>query len=342
MATWKISREIINIIPHPNPEVTNLELAQLGLRQTVIRKNSHKSGDIVIFVPEKSLLPDNIANQGELRKYLKGPLKNRVSSVKLQKELSEGLILPDQPELSHIPIGDDISSLLNITEYLPVIPPSLSGTLESLPSFNTHILKHDVEQFNLHKHEFIPNEEVIVTEKLHGSQIIGILHKEQKIISSKGILSKNNASLKEDTNNTYWKSSYNSNIWNILSNNYNTNDTIQFFGEVIPCQKGYNYGFQSPTIKIFRLLVNSQHVTYDNAPPEIKQLWVPILYQGPYNTEIIYPLREGLETVSGKSQHIREGIVISPVIQRKSKKYGFYMYLKLINPAYKDTGEEFN
>src|SRR5574344_1354117 len=38
---------------------------------------------------------------------------------------------------------------------------------------------------------------------------------------------------------------------------------------------------------------------------------VPVLYVGPYSKEIVEYYTNGLETVSGKETHIREGVVIT-------------------------------
>jgi hypothetical protein len=45
--------------------------------------------------------------------------------------------------------------------------------------------------------------------------------------------------------------------------------------------------------------------------------------------------------VSGKELHIREGVVLRPYIDRDAKD-GTKLRLKIINPAYKETGEEIN
>ena len=44
---------------------------------------------------------------------------------------------------------------------------------------------------------------------------------------------------------------------------------------------------------------------------------VPIIYRGPFSKEIMIAHTSGKETVTGKALHIREGVVIKPVVERQ-------------------------
>src|SRR5689334_18187949 len=125
MADWKVSREAIELFPHPDAE--KLELGKVGQYQVVVGKGMYKNGDSVIFAPDKSLLPDEIADKDDIRKYLSGSNKDRVKAIKLRGELSTGLILPDEERFKDIPIGQDISEQLKIRKYEPPIPVQLAG-----------------------------------------------------------------------------------------------------------------------------------------------------------------------------------------------------------------------
>jgi hypothetical protein len=101
-------------------------------------------------------------------------------------------------------------------------------------------------------------------------------------------------------------------------------------------------------------------------PEDFKSLWVPIVFDGQLTLDkkevVIYSdpergihktkndyllpksivdLCKGNELVSGKEVHIREGVVLRPYIDRNAKD-GTKLRLKIINPAYKETGEEIN
>jgi RNA ligase (TIGR02306 family) len=143
----------------------------------------------------------------------------------------------------------------------------------------------------------------------------------------------------EDETNTYWRAVKNVCVFDVLDGIY-PNKHIQVWGEVVPCQKNFPYGFKDPSILFFRMEVDGRALTIDETPKFIDDLWVPILYRGSFNVEEIRKLRVGNEQVSGKELHIREGVVVQPVVARNSTKGGFNLMLKIINPAYKEDGEE--
>jgi RNA ligase (TIGR02306 family) len=342
MADWKIFRDKIKLIPHPDPAVERLELGIVGGFQVVVGKGIFKDGTVVIFAPDKSLLPNEIADEGDRRKYLVGPQQNRVKAIKLRNELSCGIILDDRPEFADIPLGEDISERLGITKYEPPLPHGLQGRVKPIGNIDVAghaINRHDVEHFNIYAQEFVEGEEVIVTEKVHGSQIAIIRAVDgRRMISSKGLLGRG-LTIDEDETNTYWRAAKNTGIFDILDEVW-PNQHVQVFAEVVPCQKNFTYGFKDPSILIFRVEVDNVNITGQWMPEKIFDLWVPILYRGVFNAEEVRKLRSGKEQVSGKELHIREGVVVQPAVARNSVKGGFNLMLKIINPAYKECGEE--
>jgi RNA ligase (TIGR02306 family) len=344
MATWKVSREQMELFPHPKKDVEKLELGRLGDYQVVVGKGIFKNGQSVIFVPSRSILPDNIADEGDRRKYLTGQLKNKVKSIRLQGELSCGIILDDKEELKDIPFGTDISEKLGISEYIAPIPAQLAGKIDKLDIGDIngkYVSEHDVYGFLANIREFNENEVVYAFEKIHGSQFIGIVSSSgNKYISSKGLI-KRSQTLKEEENNTYWAGARNSKIFDLIDKYY-PNQYVQIFGEVVPCQKGFNYGQQKPKVLLFKIEVNNKIVKYSEIPEEIKKTWVPLIYNGPFNKEKLFEVRNGKEQVSGKELHIKEGIVISPEVPRRDSNNNHDLMIKLLNIEYKETGEEFS
>lgn len=344
MADWRVSREVIELLPHPNAE--RLELANVGGYQIVCQKGLHETGKTVIMIPHNSVLPDRAEFEG-FKPYLKGPLKNRVMSQRLRGELSMAIVIPDKPELADIPIGEDISDKLDVKQYVPEVPAQLAGKVKPVGNIDTNgaeIQHHDVEQFRLYIDQFQADEEVIVTEKVHGSQGIYIrLNNGKRLVSSKGLL-KRYLTIDEDQNNLYWKAANNVDLWGIIAANW-PEGHIQIHTEVTPCQKGFTYGLSadSPVPFVFKVSVNGRILPRDEYEHVFnRQMVVPVLYRGLFKLDEIIKVCQGSETVSGKSLHIREGAVIGPIIPRKSTKGGFDLLLKIINPKYTETGEEFN
>lgn len=362
MSNFKVSKEKIELFIHPNAD--SLELGKVGSYQVVVQKGLYTNGDEVIFAPEKSVLTGKLLHEYE--RYLSGPNKDRVKAVRLRNEISSGIIIPKElvTNFNDYNIGDDISSELGITKYEPPIPIELSGKVKSFDM--PYIGNHDCEHANIYVKDLIPGERVVISEKLHGSQFI-LAHEietDKTIVSSKGIL-KSGLSIEESDSNSYWMATKNDNLIDIIKKSF-TYGVIQLFGEVIPVQSGYSYGEFKPTVRLFDVRLNGISIPYDKVSDILRNLWVPIIYDGPLNltekeviifedvevgirkTKIDYILSKevidlckGKELVSGKELHIREGVVLRPYIDRFAKDRT-KLRLKIINPSYKETGEEIN
>lgn len=360
MSNWKVSKEKIELFVHPNGD--NLQLGKVGSYQVVVQMGLYKTGDEVIFAPEKSILTGAIKEEYE--KYLSGPNSDRVKAVRLRGEISSGIIIPQHlvPNFNNYSIGEDISSDIHITKYEPPIPTQLAGKAKALDM--PHIGNHDCEHANVYVNELVAGERIVISEKLHGTQyILGHnLDTDETIVTSKGML-KSGLSIEQVDGNTYWEATKNDDIVSKIKRNFKSG-VVQVFGEAIPVQSGYNYGQTKPTVRLFDIRLNGESIPYDLVPDEFKELWVPIVYDGqlPLNeievvlyedvergirktkidkmlTPELVNLCRGNELISGKELHIREGVVLRPYIDRVARD-GTKLRLKIINPKYKETGEE--
>ena len=136
--------------------------------------------------------------------------------------------------------------------------------------------------------------------------------------------------------NEYWKVARDSGIIHFLNDPGWEEEQVQVIGEVIPFQSGFSYGRSTPTVYVFRVLVNGEELSYGAFSDRFE--WVPLLYDGPYDLQKILPLTKGKETVSGKSVNVREGGVLSPVPLRKANNTP--LYVKIINPAFKEENDD--
>jgi RNA ligase (TIGR02306 family) len=337
MAEFQVIKAKVKVFPHPNAD--KLELLKIGAFQAVVQKGAYRDGDAVVFAPEKAVLPDALAE--DYRKYLKGTQQDRVGTIRLRGELSMGVIIPlasVDPD-DELPYNDDIAEKLGIIKYEPPIPQDLAGKIAPMIDFIL-LTHHDVEQFRIYADEFIPGEPVYVWEKIHGSQVTYLRTKDGEIaVTSKGML-KRGFKIEEGINNKYWKAARNLGIFELLEALFADRD-VQLFGELVPVQKGFDYGFTQPHALCFKLVVDGCIVPYEEVPEAIKTNWVPLLYQGAFDVDKIVPLCESLkhETVSGRQLHIAEGGVIVPVLPRRSIE-GFDLQLKVISKAYAKVEDE--
>jgi RNA ligase (TIGR02306 family) len=362
MSQWKVSKEKIEIFTHPNADA--LLIGKVGSYQVVVQKGLYNDGDEVIFAPEKSVLTGDI--KSEFEKYLAGPDKNRVKSVRLRGEISTGIIIPKHliSGFESFEVGQDVSETLGIIKYEPPIPTQLAGKVKS--SSMPFVGSHDCEHVGVYVNDLIDGERIVITSKIHGSQIIYALNLDNsdELISSKGLL-KRGLTIEESNENSYWIAARNTNLKSLVEESFN-DGVVQIFGEVVPIQDGFTYGFKKPHILIFDIRHNAKSIPYDLVPEVFKNLWVPIVFDGNlkldkkevliysdpekgiHKTKIDYLLpswiqekAETKERVSGSELHIEEGLVIRPYIDRNAKD-GTPLRLKVISKLYRETGEEIN
>lgn len=342
MAQRMVVKAKAKLFPHSNAE--RLELCKVGMFQLVVQKGMYQDGDVIIVAPEKSLLPPQLAtryvNTETGISYLHGEAKNRVGVIRLRGEVSQGVIIPNAG-YEDLPFDEDISEALGIGFYEAPIPTHLAGEVESLSNKTTALFtEHDVEQFGIYQSEFIIGEPVLVTEKLHGSQ--GVYYRNaplEWVVTSKG-LSQKGLGIKESNSNTYWLAAHHTGLLEAVNSIYPDGE-VQIFAEVLPIQKGFSYGQSKPIIKIFKVVRNGQVLAYSSLDAWFKNNFVPVLYQGGFDLESVLALKDGLETVSGKGLHIREGIVLTPATPRLNSDH-HDLAVKLISEKYakKETGDE--
>lgn len=372
MSEWKVSKETIELFTHPNAD--RMEIAKVGEYQLVVEKNLYRNGDIIVFAPEKSILTGVIRE--EYQNYLIGKDKDRVKAIRLRNEISAGIAIPPSllPDLSQYEIGEDISEVLGITKYIAPIPQCLDGVMSNL-SITKPLSKHDCLQYRLYENDFVQGERIVASVKYHGSQLVYAydFETDKELTTSKNQLSKELEIIESDTN-TYWRAVRNCDLLNKVKNNFNSG-VIQIFGEVVPVQGGFTYGYDPnhPVVLIFDIRINHVSIPYDQVPSEFKETWVKIVYDGALimdeEERVLYEGDEttakvtktfyhfpqwlidlsnakenkGMERTSGKSLHIEEGIVVRPYIDRRAKDSS-RLVVKMISDKYAktETGEEFN
>ncbi|MGL5942287.1 MAG: RNA ligase (ATP) [Waterburya sp.] len=332
MADFKVFKTQAIVFLHPNAD--KLELVKLGSYQCVAQKGLYRNGDTVVFAPEKSVLPENLAEP--FKAYLKGKEKNRVGTVRLRGELSMGVVLPLQqvdPD-DQLPLDVDISEKLGIYKYEPPIPQHLAGEVEVLKTLSSKI-QHDCEQFGIYADQFVEGEPVYLFEKIHGTQGVFIQHSDgTQQVSSKGLF-KRDLCLKESDSNTYWRAAKNSGIFSYLSYIFQEKEVIAF-GEVIPVQGEYNYGLDpnKPEILVFRIIVDGKEIPYEELEQlSIKIKWVPLLKRDIFNRDCILKVGKKLQHSVLDENQIAEGIVVSPQYPRRASD-GIPLYLKIISDKY--------
>jgi RNA ligase (TIGR02306 family) len=368
MSDFKCQVSVITIEKHPDPEVTAIEIGKIGDYNTIVKKGLFKTGDLVVYILEQSIVPENILSEMGLVGKLAGSLKNRVKPTKFRKVISQGLVYPSRLEWE---LNQDVSSLLGITKYEPPIPAQLRGHMQmarkARPNGSPVRLAFDIENLKRYPKILQEGEEVVFTEKIHGTwmgiaDVPADLREPEMMdgrffIGSKG-LTKDGVYWKdipENKSNFYVSTAKKFNLLNklaqireLLGAEAKDEDVIWLMGEAFGLQKGYGYGAtsQDSDYRAFAIKVGPRYLNRDEFSglcilADIKT--APLLYRGPFSMEKVKEFTSGKETITTKNLHIREGIVITPVEERYDNFVG-RVCLKSVSDDYlmKSTGEEFN
>ena len=107
--------KIDGIEKHGNADT--LEVIQVKGWNVISKMGQYKVGDLVIFIPPDSIIPQEMIEKYELT-YMKNG--GRIQTVKLRGVISQGLILPCPK--GYEKIGLDVSKVLGITKWQPPEP----------------------------------------------------------------------------------------------------------------------------------------------------------------------------------------------------------------------------
>ena len=195
---------------NPIENADAIEVATVGGWKVVCQKGLYNVGDMVVYCEIDSWIPNEVApflSKGQEPREYNGVKGERLRTVKLRGQISQGLLLP----ISVLPhslgfefanektIGEDVTMWLGIQKYDPPIPACLAGEVKGLfPSF---IPKTDEERIqNLaNEWEELKKEDWYVTEKVDGTSFTCYIKGDTFGVCSR------NLELRENESNTHWK-----------------------------------------------------------------------------------------------------------------------------------------
>lgn len=370
MSTFTVPVVRIEAI-EPIENADAIELAVIGDYRSVVHKGQYTVGDLAVYIPEQAILPPNLIEKMGLTGKLAGSDHNRVKAVKLRGCLSQGILYPmhwnafaghsiQLPDGSSVyPKEDDnVADVFGIVKWNPPIPVHLSGEVYNAGQHLT--VSYDIENFKKYPTILEEGEEVTFTEKLHGSFCgVGVLprhdcdpkhYRGEFVVFSKG-LGADGLCFKDNVmnqDNSYVRALEEGGIFDKLRT---MRDEIEsegdfdypmfLLGEVYGgnIQSGFSYG-DTPKFRMFDVVAGyrgDQHYFGVDAKQHLATHlgidMVPVLYRGPFSKELMYQFTDGMETVSGKETHIREGIVVNPVDERYDLAIG-RVILKSVSATY--------
>jgi RNA ligase (TIGR02306 family) len=151
---------IKEVKPHPNAD--NLVIITIMGWQVCTHKDTKPEvGELRVFIPPDAILPQELAEQLDVVKYLKKG--NRVGQVKLRQEMSFGIAATN---VWNFEIGQEVSQELGITKYIPPIHPNAGDQEQDHPLFMNY---SHIENWRNYPDLFVEGEPIICLEKVHGT-----------------------------------------------------------------------------------------------------------------------------------------------------------------------------
>lgn len=205
---------------------------------------------------------------------------------------------------------------------------------------------YDVENFKNYNSVFEPGEEVVATEKIHGSNARFTFQDGKMYAGSRQFW-------KAEETECIWRQALISNPW--IEEWCRAHEGYALYGEVVPTQGGYSYGAETdePRVFIFDVLsptgewveIFNPENPQNGLEGEIREHWAPILYKGPFDETILRGLAEGPSAVAVPNpkntaadtvktvKQPREGIVVRPRKERLVRGLG-RLQLKIVSNTF--------
>lgn len=339
--------KVKEIKEHPNAD--RLEIVVVKGWECIVGKGDHEPGDLVIFVPPDSILPEEL-----IERFNIGYLKNktgRIGQIRLRGYMSYGLVLPNEDDFSE---GKDVAGEYRITKW--VSPSERFNRRQSKrgarynrkanPRFKKYT---DIENLRNFPNVLEPGELVVITEKIHGTnfragwviadlprivkffrKLLGLGPKYEFVVGSRNVQLNPNE-----------KTFYGENVYQRIAEKYQLKSIIPMghvaFGEIYgPDIQDLTYGAREHRVMFFDIMYDGQYLDYAQQTVLFSQWKLPTVPQlaiCKWDAEQIH------ETfVNGALSEIdlntmREGVVVQPLQERWDGRVG-RVILKMMNPVY--------
>ena len=341
---------------HPNAD--RLEMVQVKGWNCVVSKNSFSEGDLCLYIPIDSILPEELEKKifGEDSKIRLD--KHRVRTIKLRGVISQGLVIEPGKIGICAKEGQDLTSYLGILKYEPPEAlPSAYGTCNKIKKryINSNFHKYtDISNIKNYPKVFEESDWVSITEKIHGTSVrLGWVKNEANTIWEKvkklfGLLEpytfifgSRNVQLSYKNKNKYY---YDSNVYAKTSIDYDLKNKLKngeiLYGEIIGpgIQKRYSYGCKEGETKFYAydVMIDDRWLDVEEFKSFCEERQIPRvqeIYSGFFDMDLVKEFTEGASIIDPIGQPIREGCVVKP-IEEKSNSYIGRKVLKSISSEY--------
>lgn len=242
-----------------------IETASILGWKVVVKKGEYQVGQKVLYCEIDSWIPVTLApflRKTEKQRIYNGVDGERLRTIRLRGQLSQGLVLPLPDDIAHAEIGADLSEQFNIQKWEAEIPVQLAGMVKG--NFPSEVKKTDQERiqnvFGRIKRMIEEGEitdEWIVQEKLEGSSM-----QVAKVHGEKHVLSRNLSLKLEQEGNAYVDVAKRDRLLDLLDTIDNQFPVVSLQGELIgPGIQGNIYNLIRPEFRLFDIWNGQRFLT---------------------------------------------------------------------------------
>lgn len=348
MSAFAVTIEQIGRVwKHENADL--LEMASLEGKEYdfVVGRGQFMPGNMVVYFPVDSVLPEWICSTLNLTGKLAGRDKNRVKTVRLRGNISQGVVCsPEQlgdtiALTTNLTPGADLTELLGVTKYDPPPVPSHWGNLKPLPPY-VHTYDIESAQNFTDIADLLMDIPCFITEKLEGSHWSATLYADGEM----AVCQRNFRILPVEGGEHDWhkvlRTQGLSETLHKLLDDLKTQQAVEVItlrGEILgPGIQGNIYNLKDHFVRVFDIEINQK-------PMEAARFleWttaygievVPVLGTNVFLREWLdgKTLKEASNGQSALAGHLREGIVIKPMHEQWNEAIG-RVFLKQRSPEY--------
>jgi RNA ligase (TIGR02306 family) len=350
---------------HPDADALDI-VTVLGDYPVITKRDEYKLDDLAGYIPIDSIVPDTdyfyflcpkayekYEENGETKqrqlgpKYPSGSVPEKYRIIKAKKirgVYSQGMLVPftTDPADPHSDtwVGLSIVEMMNLKKWeepeeenLPGLKKSRGANAEKAPQ-GWAIPYYDVEGIRKYLACLGETEEVVLSEKIHGSNAAFCHDGEKLWVKSRNFYKK------MDSEDMWWDVAMRYELENKLAKVPHH----VFFGEVYGQVKGFRYdteiqdGILLTKVRFFDVwdVKKLRYLDYDNFVVMVQAAGLdlmPELYRGLWlGKDAMYPYAEGKTTLGGK--HVREGFVLRTVKERYEPRLDSRMQVKLVGEGY--------
>jgi RNA ligase (TIGR02306 family) len=314
-----------------------IECASILGWKVVVKKGEFNVGDLCVYFEIDSVLP--FKPWSEFLKNKDKPEKPiRLKTIRFRGQLSQGLALPLNiiPNDIELNIGNDVTELLGVEKYEPIIPAQLSGIQKgAFPGFISKTDELRIQSYPEVIDEFM-GKHVIATVKMDGTSFTCYRRGEDF-----GVCSRNFELVEGDS--SYWKITKELDIQRKLEE-MDVNYAIQ--GELCgPGIQGNKMGLKKNDLYVFNIYDIDEGIYLDdfqlvNVCQKMGLKTVPSAFDDIWEWNTPDELLAFADTITYENGSPAEGVVIRPAEETYSKVLGGRLSIKAISNKFLEKHKE--